>query len=98
MNKIELVTVISPDNNSLNIVFNDLGESIILLCNTEKKPSTHRIESTQKVNNILFEEIKSSLIKEHIEYFLNIMDSLLKLGKDFEYVNEFIEKEILTLK
>jgi hypothetical protein len=96
MNRIDLTTVISADNDCLNIVFNDKGESVILLCNTEKKPTIHRIEENQRIKNIIFEEIKNQAIKEHIEYFLNCMDSLLKLGKDFEYINEFIEKEILS--
>lgn len=95
MNK-NIVTIISNESDCLNIVFNEGNESIILLCNTEKEPTIHRIEKSNKINHVLFEEIESKVIKEHIEYYLNCMDSLLKLGKDFEYVNEFIETEILT--
>jgi serine kinase of HPr protein (carbohydrate metabolism regulator) len=94
MNEV-ITTVISQDKESFNIAFSYDGECIILLANIYKEPKLFTINKNQTVDNILYKDVKSEVIKEHIEFYLKVMDDLLKIDKDFEYINDFIKYEIV---
>jgi len=85
-----------PSKNTINITFSTDHECILLLVNNHKF-SVCRINKKNKIKNISINKIKGKDLKQTVEYYCKIIFDLVKAGRSFDYINDFINNEIFEL-
>ena len=85
-----------PSKNTINITFSTVRECILLLVDNQEF-TVCRINKNNKINNISINEIKDKHLKQTVEYYGKMIFDLVKAGRSFDYINDFINNEIFEL-
>ena len=85
-----------PSKNTINVTFSTDHECILLLIDNNEF-SVCRINKENKIENISNNKIKDKDLKQTVEYYAKIIFDLVKAGLNFDYINDFINKEVFKL-
>ena len=85
-----------PSKNTINVTFSTDYECILLLVDNNEF-SVCRINKKNKIENISINKIKDKDLKQTVEYYSKIIFDLVKAGRNFDYINDFINNEIFEL-
>ena len=85
-----------PSENTINITFSTDDGCILLLVDNHEF-SVCRINKNNKIENISSNKIKDKDLKKIVEYYCKMIFDLVKAGRNFDYINDFINNEIFEL-
>jgi len=85
-----------PSKNTINVTLSTKHECILLLIDNNEF-SVCRINKNNKIESISNNKIKDKDLKQTVEYYAKIIFDLVKAGRNFDYINDFINKEVFEL-